>query len=226
MKVGLVIPWRPQPTRVYAFEATMNRYSDQLPGVTAYYGDTDDEIFNPSGARNKGCLEAIADGCDVLVVSDADLFVEPYPLHKSIEKAASENVISIPYIDLLFLSKMESDEIIAGREDVHSLAKKPGITIFRGQVGGIFVLSESTFRILNGWDERFQGWGFEDLAIREAHKAIFNRDLHRTYGIAVSLNHEDRDKSLLEDNESRFKEYQSLGLSREEMIEHVKGNRK
>jgi hypothetical protein len=44
MKVGLVIPWRPQPTRVYAFEATMNRYSDQLPGVTAYYGDTDDEI--------------------------------------------------------------------------------------------------------------------------------------------------------------------------------------
>jgi hypothetical protein len=225
MKVGLVIPWRPQPTRLYAFEATMARYSDQLHGVTAYYGDTEDEIFNIAGSRNKGCLEAIDDDCDVLIVSDADMFLEPYTLYKSIEKAASENVVSLPFTDLMFLSQMGSDELIAGRETLHSLRQKPGITVFQNQIGGAFVLSSSTFRILNGWDERFVGWGFEDLAMNEAHKSILGKDYHRAHGVAGSLYHEDRDKSKLEENESRFKEYQSLGLFKEEMIEHVKGNR-
>jgi hypothetical protein len=225
MKVGLVIPWRPQPTRLYAFEATMARYSEQLPGVTAYYGDTDDEIFNVAGSRNKGCMEAISDDCDVLIVSDADMFLDPYALHKSIERAASENVVSLPFTDLMFLSQNGSDELIAGRETLHSIRQKPGITVFQSQVGGVFVLSSSTFGILNGWDERFVGWGFEDLALQEAHKAIIGKDFYRSYGIAGSLYHDDRDKSQLEENESKFKSYQSLGLSKEEMIEHVKGNR-
>jgi hypothetical protein len=59
----------------------------------------------------------------------------------------------------------------------------------------------------------------------EAHKSILGKDYHRAHGLAGSLYHEDRDKSNLEENEIKFKEYQALGLSKEEMIEHVKGNR-
>lgn len=225
MKIGLVIPWRPQPTRIYAFKATVSRYSNQLPGVNIYYGDTDDEIFNVSGSRNRGCMEAISDGCDILIVSDADIFLEPYPLHKSIEKAASENIVSLPFTDIMFLSQMESSALITGEETLYSIRQKPGITVFYYQIGGVFVLSAATFKILNGWDERFEGWGFEDLAMNEAHKAILGKDYHRSHGISGSLYHDDRDKSNLEKNESRFKEYQTLGLSKEEMVEHVKGNR-
>jgi hypothetical protein len=225
MKIGLVIPWRSQPTRVEAFKATTSRYAEQLPDVTAYYGDTDDEIFNIAGGRNKGCLEAISDGCDVLIVSDADMFLEPYSLNKSIEKAASENVVSMPFTELMFLSKAHSDELISGQDTIHSTRRKPGITIFQNQIGGVFVLSSSTFGILNGWDERFVGWGFEDLAMNEAHKSILGKEYHRAHGVAGSLYHEDRDKSKLAENEAKFKEYQSLGLSKSEMLEHVKGNR-
>lgn len=224
MNVGLVIPWRPQPSRLYACEATLAKYSELLPGVPVYFGDTEDEIFNVSGARNKGCLDAIADGCDVLVISDADIFLEPYPLNKSIEKAASTQVVSIPYTDIMFLSQMGSDELIAGRETIHSIRQKA--RVMPNQVGGIFIMSSSTFGILNGWDERFVGWGFEDMALQEAHKAIFGVDFHRSYGVAASLFHEDRDKTNLDDNADRFKGYKELNLSKEQMIEHVKENRR
>jgi hypothetical protein len=226
MKIGLVIPWRPQPSRVSAFEATMNRYSEQMPDVTTYYGDTSDEIFNLSGARNKGCMAAISDGCDVLIVSDADIFLDPHSLSKSIERVASENVVSLPFTELLLLSEMGSQELIAGRETLHSIRQKHGITVFNNQIGGVFVLNSSTFRILNGWDERFVGWGFEDLAMNEAHKVILGKNYHRAHGIAGSLHHGDRDKSKLEENEIRFREYESLSLSRVEMVEHVKGNKR
>lgn len=223
MNVGLVIPWRPQPSRLYAFEATIARYSEQLPGVATYFADTEDEIFSVAGSRNRGCLEAIADDCDVLIVSDADVFVEPYTLNKAIEKAYKENVVSVPYTELLVLNQDQSTSLIKGEYNLQQM--RPRARMLQRQVGGIFVLSSSTFGILNGWDERFVGWGFEDMAMQEAHKAIFGRDFDRPYGIAACLYHEDRDKSQLDGNEAKFKEYQSLGLSKAEMLEHVKGNR-
>lgn len=223
MKIGLVIPWRPQPSRLSAFAATTDRYAEMLPDVTMYLADSPGEIFSMSASRNKGCLEAISDGVDVLIVSDADVFLDPYPLSKSIEKAFKKNVVSVPYTELLVLDQGQSEQIAAGEYGLVEMRIRS--RMLHRQVGGIFVLSSSTFGILNGWDERFVGWGFEDLAMQEAHKAIFGEDFDRPHGIAACLYHEDRDKSELAANESRFEEYRGLKLSKAEMLEHVKGNR-
>jgi hypothetical protein len=79
------------------------------------------------------------------------------------------------------------------------------------------------FKKLNGWDERFVGWGFEDSAFNVAHGKLLEAEMHRADGFIGFLYHKDRDKELVELNEKLFNEYNSM--TAEQMMEHIKGNR-
>lgn len=224
MKIGIAMPWRPQPTRVYAFEATVERYKTLLPDVDFYFGDTGSERWNMSGSRNQACDKAIADGCDVVVVSDADTFVDSYALNKCIEIAYKQDVVTVPYTRLCMLNEEGSNALVAGEIKINDAWHYSAV--YHNQVGGIFILSPKTYEILNGWDERFIGWGFEDLAFQESHKTLLECDFIRVSAVAVTLYHEDRDKGSLESNESLYRNYQSLLNNKTEMARLVEGNRR
>lgn len=222
MKLGIVIPWRAQPSRVYAFDAVVARYANQFPEAKIYFADKEGERWNISGSRNLGCEMAIADGCDVMLVSDADVYLDAYVIEQSMKEATEQELVSIPYTKAVFVNKEDSLSIIRG--DISDITKlNDGSTPHRYQVGGACVITPQVFEKLNGWDERFVGWGYEDLAFRTAHERLIGKEMHRSEGFIDFLYHKDRDKELLRLNEKLFDKYNQM--TTDQMIEHVKGNR-
>jgi predicted glycosyltransferase involved in capsule biosynthesis len=206
MKLGIVVPWRFRPSRGDAFTVTVNRLMDQFPDSAIYYADTGDEVFNVSGSRNKGCLSAIKDGCDMLLVVDADTLLEKDSLDAAIIKAIESGLVCMPFYVYARVSEIASTSVINGEMSFEDAAIG-SYSESTEHPGGAYVMSSSTFLRLNGWDERFVGWGYEDDAFAEAHRALLGKKLGRVDGIALALYHEDRDQEYVEENRQRFYSY-------------------
>ena len=221
MKLGVVVPWRPRPTRIKAFSLTVNRLMDQFPNSTVYYADTEDEVFNVSGSRNQGCLSAIKDGCDMLLVVDADTLLDKDAVEAAIVKAAADNCLCLPFTAYNILFEQSSESLING-ELTYEEAAVFGPDSALEHPGGAYVLSSSTFLLLNGWDQRFVGWGYEDDAFLEGYRVYLGKDVERIEGYALALFHLDRDREYVEQNRERLHEYRKK--SKEEMFELIRGN--
>lgn len=221
MKLGIVIPWRPRPSRVKAFSLTVNRLMDQFPDSTIYYADKEAKIFNVSGSRNQGCLSAIKDGCDMLLVVDADTLLDKKAVEEAIAVASKEDYVCMPYTFYNRLSEKSSTPLLNGKVSFEKLAVH-GDNSAWNHPGGAYVMSSSTFLKLNGWDERFVGWGYEDDAFSEAHRRVLGRGFVRVDGFAITLHHEDRDQDYIDVNSERYSQY--VDSSNEQVLEIIQGN--
>jgi predicted glycosyltransferase involved in capsule biosynthesis len=196
--------------------------SDAFPDASIYFSDTESDRFNLSASRNRGCRFAMKDGCDVMLVLDADVLVEKEAVENSMRVASDLGVVSLPYV---FFNRL-NDELstsLLNKELLPEEIRSRGIgSLNQNHFGGAYVLTASTFLRLNGWDERFVGWGFEDNAFEAAHKVLLDRGFHRSAGHAITFDHEDRDQNNVEDNRQRFYEYTQK--SKAEMLELVSGN--
>ena len=215
------MPWRFRPTRGNAFTVTVNRLMDQFPDSAIYYADTEDEVFNVSGSRNRGCLSAIKDGCDVLLVVDADTLLEKDSVDAAIVKAVEIDAVCMPFYVYARVSEIASTSLINGEMSFEE-AVATSHSESAAHPGGAYAMSSSTFLRLNGWDERFIGWGYEDDAFAEAHRGLLGRELERVDGIALTLYHEDRDKEYMEENRERF--YSYVGKPKALISKIVEGN--
>ena len=223
MKIGIVIPWRPQPSRLETKKFIVKHYKEMFPDAKIYFADKKGEKWNISGSRNLGCDKAIADGCDVIVVSDADLYVKKDRILDACQTSMTQGIVSNPYGKIVFLDNKDSSLFMADQdgffEDTKELLK-----VYPALYGGVYTITPSTFKELNGWDERFSAWGFEDLAFRDAHRKITGLDFYKTGGLGVWLGHEDRDKSLASVNEKLYNNFYKT-LSKNELADWIKGNR-
>jgi hypothetical protein len=221
MKLGIVVPWRFRPSRGDAFTVTVNRLMDQFPDSAIYYADTEDEVFNVSGSRNKGCLSAIKDGCDMLLVVDADTLLEKDSVDVAIAKATGSVLVCMPFLAYCRLGEFSSTSLINGQMSFEE-AVKDSYDKAWNHPGGAYVMSSSTFLRLNGWDERFVGWGYEDNAFAEAHRVLLGRELERVEGNALTLYHVDRDQEYMQKNNERYQKYENE--SEQVISKIVKGN--
>lgn len=220
MKVGIVLPWRETPDRAAGFEAVFNWHREIFPDFTFYKGDSSGEKFNPSEARNRGCLEAIADGCDVLVVLDADTLFHHLGVIEAIQYAIKTQMVCYPYTYVVDLSVDETNQYISGELDLDLFTDRnggPGVAL-ANHVGSGWAMTTETYKRLNGWDEGFLGWGYEDNAFQEAHLKMLGAPMGRAFGRCYRLNHEGRDIGFLDENRIRFLLYST---STEDNIEEL-----
>jgi len=222
MKLGIVIPWRPQPTRIAAFHRTVEEISDAFPDASIYFSDTESERFNLSASRNRGCKFAIKDGCDVLLVLDADVLLEKEAVENSIRVASELGIVSLPCLAWSRLNEELSTSLLNKESSAEEVRRSRVANPSQSEIGGSWVMSSSTFLKLNGWDERFVGWGFEDNAFEEAHRVLLGREFHRSAGHGITFYHLDRDQDGVEENRQRF--YGYTGKSKDEMLEIISGN--
>jgi len=124
LKVGIVLPWRETPERIDGFEAALRWHKEIFPDFTFYKSDSVGEKFNPSEARNRGCLEAIADGCDVLVVLDADTLFHRLGIIEAIEAAIKTQLVCYPYTYVVDLSADETVQYLSGRINLELFTEK------------------------------------------------------------------------------------------------------
>jgi hypothetical protein len=155
------------------------------------------------------------------MVLDADTTITNRPNLDEAFESATLDVLSMTkgYVNL---SERESDEILASGEIKHEYFD---FGVKQDAPGGVWVLSVEVFQQLNGWDERFIGWGFEDDSLLTAYEKIYEKEIYRIEAIALSFRHQTRDftvDSRLR-NEEKYEHYKAIS-SKEEMLEMVSKN--
>jgi hypothetical protein len=157
-------------------------------------------------------------------VSDADLIPKKKMLKRAVLKAYREDVITQPFYRHFRLDEEMTEKYARGICSEKEIRKKA--VLIERTPGGLLVITPKVFKKLNGWDERFKAWGYEDTALSWAHNCILGRDYFRFDSESYSFHHEDRDMSSIEKNEERLKTvYKPAVLDRKKMKKLVKGNR-
>lgn len=128
-------------------------------------GDSSDP-FNRSRARNNAYSKAKH---DTIVIADADTVIDPSSLIKGLSMV-SDGIAPwvIPYTTYYNLSeeysvrlKMADGFLLPNEKDL-DFSYEHRILSW----AGILILSRDAFDSVGGYDERFEGWGWEDNAFR------------------------------------------------------------
>lgn len=125
--------------------------------------------FSRSVARNRAIAQAQG---DVLVMVDADTAIEPMWIRHAVNLAELGQWV-IPYQRYYNMTQEETD-ILLGRPPTTSL-REPMVWehLVTTAVSGIIVLPRAAVEAVGGYDERFQGWGYEDNSFQLAVDAIW-----------------------------------------------------
>lgn len=179
MKVGVAMPWRPQPSRQIAHDYVCGWLGEVLPLSPIYEVDSHHEVYNLAAARNLGVDAAEADGCDVVVIIDADTVVAPAGhLVDAVRECVEDGLVHIPYSNVRYLDEVESVTLAAG-----------GAVPLEGNFanGGCYVVTPATYRTIGGSDDRFSGWGGDDDQLVAAATCLAG--LKRHAGVGLSFWH-------------------------------------
>lgn len=203
-EVIVVLPWRPAPSRIPAYERVRAWYAQHLPELTVTTVDTDDDPFVLAACRNKAMQDAARDA--VVVVGDADTLPEPGPLRAAIAAARDSDRVHLPYDEYRWLGSDGSAQFDAGTplEDC-------AYELVIGACSGVYVATPRTWAAHGGQDENFRGWGFEDAAWYLAHETLLGGPPVRHPGRIYALHHagEIRAGAHYEANAARMDRYRA-----------------
>lgn len=213
----VIVPWRPQPSRVEAFEALTRWYSENLPDAVIRTVDSDDELFNLSRCRNLG-ISSVEDENEVVVINDADTVPELAPLLEAIEQARLSDLVHLPYDRYHWLGREGTTQFLAGTAPADC-----EFELVKGARSGVYVTTPATWWKHGGQDERFRGWGFEDAAWYVAHETLLAGAPRRHSGAVYALHHETqlREGEQYDLNEALMRRYTEASASREAMASLV-----
>lgn len=183
MPLTVLIPWRPQPSRVEAFDAVVGWYRDTFGDVDIRTVDSDDEAFNLAQCRNLG-IAGIEDDTQVVIINDADTIPEEPALREAIAAAATSGRVHLPYTEYHWLGQQGTSELLAGVPP-----RECDFELVRGACSGVYVTTPATWWSHGGQDERFRGWGFEDAAWYLAHETLLGEAPIRHHGAVFALHH-------------------------------------
>lgn len=168
-KAHLVIPagvagdeWR-ERALAFVVEHYRTHHADLFDEIT--YG-TSGEPWSKGAAVRAAVDEISPAGRDVLVIADADSYVtNPAILADAVELVSvGRKQWVTPHRSVFRLKQAETERLYSDptrRARVRQVVRTPYI----GPIGGgITVLSAEAFERVGGIDERFEGWGGEDVA--------------------------------------------------------------
>ena len=180
--VAVVIPWREQPSRVFAFNEVRRWYEDCMPDADIIIADNGGEQFHLSASRNHGMREA--SNYDVVIVNDADTIPEILPLEEAIEDCQTTGLVHLPYREYRTLGVEGTQAYLRDTP----LAHCPHFLVYSA-CSGVYVTTPDTWWMYGGQDEEFRGRGFEDTAWLFAHTTLLGAPPVRHEGNVYALHH-------------------------------------
>lgn len=176
MNVSVLVPYRDNGCswRARAWEYIRRHYTDR-------HGRWQLVIGACEGPWSKGLALADAlgraDG-EVLVLADADSFVDPQVLNNATLKvAAGADPWAVPHTMVHRLSRAGTEMLYAGTLDANRTCRRPYMGVAGG---GIVVVARAAYEAAGGVDPRFYGWGGEDMCLGWALNALVGQ--HRRHG--------------------------------------------
>lgn len=153
------------------------RWERLFPDWQIVEGHHDDGPFNRSAAVNLAAEKA--GDWDIGIVIDSDVLISRSLLEKAVALADRTQKVTWPHTRIRNIRERETMRILADMED------SGGVTVFgpeldRDELDLIvertnplswsccIVIPRSQYDALGGFDERFKGWGYEDMAFQSA----------------------------------------------------------
>ena len=143
----VVIPWRPAPSRIAAFERLVDWYERELPEFRIETIDSDDDVFVLARTRNLA-IAGLADHDDVVVVNDADTLPEPGALREAVAAAPGSGRVHLPYTSYHWLGPEGSAELAEGAAPAEC-----SFVLVHGACSGVYVTTRRTWEAHGGQDE-------------------------------------------------------------------------
>lgn len=166
-RASVLIPYKPDNCmRDELFRWVIKFYNNVIPEVELCIGESLSEPFNRSMAVNNAAKMATR---DIFVIADADVIYDPEIIVQAIE-VLNENAWIVPYGRWLNLSIESTKELLKSSPEWPLPIKVKTQNRFKhyNPVSGVIVVPRNNFEIVNGFDERFVGWGSEDVAFADA----------------------------------------------------------
>ncbi len=181
MNVRFVVPRRADGghrDRLWAYCQTRWREAFDWPFAEGHH---DDGPFNRSAAIN----DAAIGEWDVVVIIDADVVIDPEPVHAAVELAARTGNLVLPYTRRMLVGDKGTQAILDGYQGSWVRFAKPDSN--RGHCSSVVVVPRALWDRVGSFDPRFVGWGAEDDAFLAACSQF--ADVERLAGDVWHLHH-------------------------------------
>lgn len=173
------------------FNACVERWGEICPGVPIHVGDTNRDPMNRSADRNM----AAEGDWTVAIFADGDTTVmDAKQVHRAASEALRTGWLTYAHNIRLALDEAQTERLLGGATlaEVGYEARDPNT------FSGVYAVPRPLWDRVQGFDERFQGWGFEDLAFMFACSTI-GGGMGRVSGEIVHLWHP-RVRAMEEEN--------------------------
>lgn len=168
MRVACVIPWRGGDAHRERHHETVRAHlTSLLPDAVHIDADSGHEPFSRAGSRNRGVQLAQDVGADVVILCDADTLVSAGPLYAALE-SAHDNRLHLPFTKFLGVSEAG----LAAYEAGTPIERCEMAMDMDNATGSVLVITPHAWWRAGGMDERYRGWGMEDVAFRYAAETL------------------------------------------------------
>lgn len=179
MNTVILVPRRAGvPERDAIWEWCKARWQRLLPDVPIIEGhhEEDEGPFNRSMAINRAA--AAAGDWDVALVIDADVFIRESQVKEALRLAAETGKVTWAHLRWRGLDAEWTRRSVADRTDFGPEIDRVDMDILVERTNPIswsccIAIPRPVFDDLGGFDERFRGWGYEDMAFQSVIVGLY-----------------------------------------------------
>lgn len=194
MNTVVLVPRRADPERDEIWDWVRHFWEVQV-GLPIFEGwHTEEEgPFNRSAAINRAA-ESAGDW-EAAVVIDADVVLYPKMIHGAVDKARRTGGPVLAYTERHQLTRQASPHILGMDPALVDLWVAPRTwrrwtrARLRGSCSSANVVTRELWETVGGFDERFVGWGYEDIAFRVACETLSGVEMFKIPGVLFHIWH-------------------------------------
>lgn len=146
------------------------RWERYFPEIAIYEGHHDDGLFNRAAGVNRAAAIADKDGpWDLGIVLDSDVFLTEPAVRDAIALAVETGSVVWPHTRWRELRQDWTERTLVDRRDFGAAWVDRDLDVYVGTTNPIswsccIVIPRAIWDDMGGFDERFRGWGWEDMA--------------------------------------------------------------
>lgn len=174
MRKVILVPRRAGvPERDATWAKCRQRWETQFPDWEIFEGHHNNGPFNRSKALN--CAARDAGDWDLAMIIDSDIFIASDQVLAGVDRAVATGRVTWPFTQWKGLSKQGTQDLLAEElghvlfswwsgEDIERYVEKTNPVSWSCCI----LVPREAWDALGGFDERFRGWGYEDMAFQSA----------------------------------------------------------